>query len=175
MTDDRNDIEYEIGSGNIFADLGIADPETAKLKAKLAYEIARLIDERGLSQEEAAELLGTQQPKVSNIRRGRLKDISVSRLMTYLHRLDRDVYIAIREKPKSRPHGVTLVAGPAPPALHPDRMIAEAGPDRSGFRAIGSPISRGGLRTPSGRGEGKEKGKSTPSKRKSVSPTRKRP
>ena len=59
-------------SGNVFADLGLADPEEALAKAELARQIGALLAERGLTQAQAAALLGVDQPKVSALVRGRL-------------------------------------------------------------------------------------------------------
>jgi predicted XRE-type DNA-binding protein len=66
MTDD-----YEISSGNIFADLGFANSEQELLKAQLTVEIYKLIKARSLTQTQAAELLGTTQAQVSALMRCR--------------------------------------------------------------------------------------------------------
>jgi predicted XRE-type DNA-binding protein len=62
------EIDYEVGSENVLADVGVANPEEARLKAQLAHQINRVIEQRGLSQADAAALLGISQPKVSNLR-----------------------------------------------------------------------------------------------------------
>lgn len=90
------------GSGNVFADLGFADAEERQTKVRLAVALNNIIEERHLSQAEAAELLKINQPKVSALSRFRLEGFSVERLMTYLTALDRDVSIVIRKKPRSR-------------------------------------------------------------------------
>ena len=72
------------GSGNVFADLGLPNPEERLAKAQLAYAIARVIEERGLTQRAAAALMGIDQPKVSHILRGRLADFSTDRLLGFL-------------------------------------------------------------------------------------------
>ena len=71
------------GSGNVFADMGVPEPEHALAKAKLAAEIAAAIEEDDLTQTEAAERLGTDQAKVSAIVRGRLDQFSTERLLQY--------------------------------------------------------------------------------------------
>jgi hypothetical protein len=48
------ELGYEVGSGNVFADLGLPDAEELKAKSDLAIEIVRIIDDRGLRQAEAA-------------------------------------------------------------------------------------------------------------------------
>lgn len=98
------------GSGNVFADLGLPNPEERLAKADLALAISRAIKERGLTQREAATLMGIDQPKVSHVLRGRLADFSTERLMSFLTGLGRDVEIVVRPAPKSRKRGRLHVA-----------------------------------------------------------------
>ncbi len=90
------------GSGNVFADLGFADAEERQTKVRLAVAINNIIEERHLSQVEAAEVLKINQPKISALSHFKLEGFSVERLMTYLTALDRDVSIVIKKKPRSR-------------------------------------------------------------------------
>ena len=69
------------GSGNVFADVGIARPEEYLAKAELARQIIHALDARGVTQTEAARLLGVNQPKVSALRNGRLDGFSTERLI----------------------------------------------------------------------------------------------
>ncbi|MBA3415296.1 MAG: XRE family transcriptional regulator [Chloroflexia bacterium] len=92
--------EYTVGSGNVFADLGHHDPDTALAKADIAGQIASIIDRRGWNQREAADALGLDQPKVSHLVRGRLRDFSLERLMKVLTKLDQDVQIVSRPNPE---------------------------------------------------------------------------
>ena len=87
-------------SGNVFADLGLPDAGTRLVKAELARRIALEIEERMLTQREAAEILGIDQPKVSAIARGRLKELSLDRLLTFLGRLGLDVDIVVSANPE---------------------------------------------------------------------------
>jgi predicted XRE-type DNA-binding protein len=80
-------------SGNVFADMGVAEPEQALAKAKLAAKIAVAIEEEELTQTEAAERLGTDQAKVSAIVRGRLEQFSTERLLQYAQMIGYDVEI----------------------------------------------------------------------------------
>lgn len=93
-------IEYEIGSGNIFKDLGFSNPEEKLTKARLASTIYDIIEERGLTQVEAGKILGINQPKVSALRNGRLSGFSIERLFAFLGKLDRDIEIVIRKRSK---------------------------------------------------------------------------
>jgi predicted XRE-type DNA-binding protein len=82
----------------VFADLGVAAPEEALAKAKLAVRIARIVSSKKLTQTQAAKLLGIDQPKVSALLRGRLSGFSTDRLLRYLTVLGKDVEIVIRSR-----------------------------------------------------------------------------
>jgi predicted XRE-type DNA-binding protein len=101
----------EIGSGNVFADLGYADAEERQTKLRLAYAIGQIVGERRLTQAAAADLLGINQPKVSALLNYKLEGFSVERMMVFLTALDRDVEISIRKKPRSRAGRISVVAG----------------------------------------------------------------
>jgi len=96
MRKKRNQIVVEKSSGNVFADPGLPNPEERLAKADLAIAIAREIQARGLTQAEAAELLGVAQPDISNLMRGRLFGYSIERLTRLLNALGRDVVIRVR-------------------------------------------------------------------------------
>ena len=98
-------IKIERGSGNIFADLGIPDPETHLLKAEIIVELARLCEERKLSQQGAGKLMGISQPEVSRLFRGHFREYSVERLMGFLTDFNRDVEIVVRPRKKAGRHG----------------------------------------------------------------------
>ena len=95
MTAEHHDIEVTESSGNIFADLGVPDPEEALLKADLTLQIQRIIDAQGWTQTQAAAQIGLPQSKVSLLLRGRLSGFSVERLLTILNRLGYDVEVRI--------------------------------------------------------------------------------
>ena len=95
----------EKGSGNIFADLGITEPETALAKAELAFRINAQIEERALKQTEAAALLGIDQAKVSALKRGKLTGFPMERLFRFLTLLGSDVRIVVRKAPVTRKEG----------------------------------------------------------------------
>ena len=74
-------------SGNLFADLGLPKPDDLLVKAELAARIIREIDRRRLTQTDAAEMLGIDQPKVSALKQGELSGFSGERLRGLLLRL----------------------------------------------------------------------------------------
>lgn len=90
-------------SGNVFADLGFANPEQEQIKAHLTLQIYRAIKQRGLTQTQAGAILGIKQPHVSGLMRGRSGNFSVGRLMEFLTALGQDVAIAVR--PSRKAHG----------------------------------------------------------------------
>ena len=98
------------GSGNVFADLGLPNPEQELLKARLTLEIYTILKDRGLTQKQAGELLGIQQPRVSQLLRNRPGNFSVARLMELLTMLGQDVRITV-EPARKRRGGMYLVAG----------------------------------------------------------------
>lgn len=101
----RKEIPVTRGSGNVYADLGFANPAEELAKAQLAHAIAQAIAERGLTQRAAATLMGIDQPKVSHVLRGRLGGFSTQRLLEFLTALGRDVEIVLKKAPRSRKHG----------------------------------------------------------------------
>lgn len=101
----------QISNGNVFADLGLPNPEERLVKAELASKISSLIDQKNLTQIEAAELLGIDQPKVSALTKGRLSGFSVERLLRFLNALGNDVEIVVKPKPEDRYEAKITVVG----------------------------------------------------------------
>ena len=93
------------GSGNVFADLGSAQPEEELTKAKLASLIRQVIERKHLTQMSASALMSIDQPKVSALLNGRLTNFSSERLMRLLTALGQDVKITVRSKPVGRERG----------------------------------------------------------------------
>jgi predicted XRE-type DNA-binding protein len=98
-TDEPGHIER--GSGNVFADLGIPNPDLALAKAELVRRIRDVIAERKLTQAKAAELLGLDQPKVSALVRGRVAGYTIDRLFRFLNALGQRVEITVRPNAKN--------------------------------------------------------------------------
>lgn len=99
--------EFFVGSGNIYKDLGYTNPEEMQAKAALAQQIYETIKARNLTQAKAAELMGIDQPKVSDIIRGRISKYSLDRLMRFLRALGRDIEIRVKKHDK-KSHSPTL-------------------------------------------------------------------
>jgi predicted XRE-type DNA-binding protein len=106
-------IEVEEGSGNVFADLRLPNPEERIAKAGLAFRIAGVIRARRLTQASAARLLKIDQPKISRLLGGQLSGFSTERLMQFLTLLGRDIEIVIKRAPRSRRLGRVRVVATA--------------------------------------------------------------
>lgn len=85
-------VEVHRVSGNVFADLGLADAGKLKIKTGLVIEIRRAMKSRGLTQQEAAKRMGMTQPKVSNMMRGDFTNLSERKLMLKLGRFERSIF-----------------------------------------------------------------------------------
>lgn len=107
--DMRSKEKIERGSGNVFADLGVTHPERVLVRAQVMSRIAEIIQERGLTQKQAAAKLGIPQSKVSCLINGKLSMFSLEYLFGLLNALDRDVKIIIEPKPKAGKSATTRV------------------------------------------------------------------
>jgi len=96
----KETLEREPSSGNVFADLGLADAGEHLIKAGLVVRIDRTIRRRRLTQAAAAEIMGIDQPKISAMLSGQFRGYSVERLMRFLVALGHDVEIVV--KPRRR-------------------------------------------------------------------------
>ena len=90
------DLDYEMGSKNVFADLGMQNAEEKLAKTELIFKINQLIKEKELTQKQAAKLLSVDQAKISLLHRGCQTGFSMERLIRYLSMLDQDIEIIIR-------------------------------------------------------------------------------
>ena len=91
-------VKFEIGSGNIFADLGLPDAEGMLLKSQIVVVLHRLLKKRKLTQTAAAKRIGIGQPDLSNVLRGHFRGYSAERLMRMLTAFDQDVEITVRPR-----------------------------------------------------------------------------
>jgi predicted XRE-type DNA-binding protein len=101
----KRKIEAYEGSGNVFADLGLDNPEELLLKSGIVNELHRLIKARGLTQVKAAKLVGISQPDLSRLLRGDFDDYSSERLMKMLTAFEQDIEIVVRPRRKAGGRG----------------------------------------------------------------------
>jgi predicted XRE-type DNA-binding protein len=90
------------GGGNVFADLGIPNPEQELLKAELTMQIYRIIKQRNLTQTQVGKILGISQPHVSALARNRAGNFSVGRLLDFLTALGQNVEITVKPARKEQ-------------------------------------------------------------------------
>ncbi|MBN6739348.1 XRE family transcriptional regulator [Acidithiobacillus sp. MC6.1] len=101
-------VEVQRSSGNVFADLGLPDPEKLKIKTGLVVEIRKAMRALGLNQLEVAKRMGIPQPKVSGMMHGDFTNLSERKLMDCLNRLGYDIEIKVR--PAAEPIGHLTLA-----------------------------------------------------------------
>jgi predicted XRE-type DNA-binding protein len=95
----KTEIPVERSSGNVFEDIGLAQSAELLAKSEIAARIAAIVEKRGLTQAKAAEILGIDQPSISDLVRGRLRGFSSDRLFRFLNALGQDVRIVIVPRP----------------------------------------------------------------------------
>ncbi len=100
---------YEVGSGNVFADLGFKNSEQELIKAKLTLQIHKLLKARKLTQHGAARLLGTTQPQVSALMRCKPVSVSVGRLMEFLTVLGQDIEVTVKPAARKKTGNMKVV------------------------------------------------------------------
>ena len=105
----RRKKDYEDSSGNVFADLGFRNSKQELLKAKLTIEIYRLLKKRGLTQQQAATLLGTTQAQVSALMRCKPVSVSVGRLMEFLTVLGQDIEVTVKPAGRRKAGDMSVV------------------------------------------------------------------
>jgi predicted XRE-type DNA-binding protein len=91
-----------VDSGNIFADVGLPNPEQELLKAELTLQIYRIIKQRNLTQTQAGKILGISQPHVSALARNRAGNFSVGRLLDFLTALGQNIEITVKPAHKEQ-------------------------------------------------------------------------
>lgn len=106
-----NGIRIETGSGNVFRDLGLPNSRLRLAKARLAAQVNAIIEGHDWTQSEAAQKLGTHQPIISALGRGRLKDISSERLLGWLGVLNKDIEIRVMPKEGKEPRILVSAIG----------------------------------------------------------------
>lgn len=96
-------------SGNVFEDIGSKHPERVLARAQIMERISQIIQQRGLTQDKAAKILGLPQSKVSCLMNGKLSMFSLEHLFELLNALDSDVEIIVKPKTKEERIATTNV------------------------------------------------------------------
>jgi predicted XRE-type DNA-binding protein len=103
-------IRTELSSGNVFADIGLTNPEERIAKAALASTIVETLRAKRLTQTRTARLLGIDQPRVSRLLRGQLAEFSTERLLRFVTLLGQVIEIVIKRLVRSRAGRLRVVA-----------------------------------------------------------------
>ena len=96
----EEETEFFVGSGNVFADLGLPNPGERQLKAYLIMEIGQAISSERLTEQQAVQKLGLRQHDLAELLEGALSKYSINQLIQYLNCLNRDVELSatVRER-----------------------------------------------------------------------------
>ena len=97
-------------TGNIFADLGLKNPEILHLKAELSLKVRHEIKKRGLTQNKAALLLGISQSDVSRFSGQEFERFSVEKYFSFLEILGLRIEVNVRKPTKAKPVGLAFVS-----------------------------------------------------------------
>jgi len=104
-------IEFTKGSGNVFADLGLENADEMYAKNTLAIMIREIIEQRGLTQAQAAKMFGTHQTQVSRLNTGRgVNSMSFDLLLSWLTKLDQNVTVTVKSKTRTQENAIIKVA-----------------------------------------------------------------
>lgn len=100
----RKPIEFEEGSGNTFADLGLKEADQLLARAQIGFHVFKILEAKKLKQREIADVLGIAQPDVSHLMNGHFSRFTTDKLLDFLKRLDRKVTIEVSPRHKGEPH-----------------------------------------------------------------------
>ena len=89
-------------SGNVFKDIGVANPEQHLLKAKVVHFLGKLIEHSGLTQTAAAARIGIKQPDLSKVLRGNFAGFSLERLLLAANAMGADFEIQFKKSRAKR-------------------------------------------------------------------------
>jgi len=83
--------------GNVFADIGFDEQEAAnlKLRSQLMIEVEKDLMKKKLTQQAAADMLGISQPRVSDLKRGKVDKFTIDMLVNFLTKLGHNVSVRV--------------------------------------------------------------------------------
>ena len=106
----RKAIEFEEGSGNVFADLGLKEADQLLARAQIGYHVFKILEDKKLKQRDIAEVLGIAQPDVSHLMNGHFSRFTTDKLLDFLKRLGRKVTIEISRRHRGEPYQAVTFA-----------------------------------------------------------------
>jgi predicted XRE-type DNA-binding protein len=102
---DPSDTEFELSSGNVFADIGFYNAEELLLKSELVQQINKTIKERELTSIQTRDMLNLNEEMMSNLSKGRLTELTLENLFRYLNILGRDLEVVLKPRSTSNSQG----------------------------------------------------------------------
>jgi predicted XRE-type DNA-binding protein len=96
--------KVEVGSGNIFGDLGLKDADQLLARAQIGFDVFKILEDKKLKQREIADVLGIAQPDVSQLMNGHFSRFTTDKLLDFLKRLDHKVTIEVSRRRKGEPY-----------------------------------------------------------------------
>ena len=100
----RRSIEFEVSSGNVFADLGLKEADRLLARAQIGFHVFKILEEKNLKQREVASILGIAQSDVSHLMNGHFSRFTTDKLLDFLKRLGRKVTIEVSRHRKGEPY-----------------------------------------------------------------------
>jgi predicted XRE-type DNA-binding protein len=100
----QKSIKVEVGSGNVFADLGLKDADQLMGRSQIGFHVFKILEEKKLKQREIANILGIAQSDVSHLMNGHFSRFTTDKLLDFLKRLDRKVTIEVSRRHKGEPY-----------------------------------------------------------------------
>lgn len=89
-----------VTKGSVFDDLGFdaAEASNLKIRAALMLAIDQKLGKKKLTQAKAAKLLGVTQPRISDLRRGKIQLFTIDVLVNMLVKLGKPVSLIIDDR-----------------------------------------------------------------------------
>ena len=103
-------IEFEEGTGNVFADLGLDDSDELYARAQIGFYVYKILKSKKLKQREIAGRLGIAQPDVSHLMNGHFSRFTTDKLLDFLKRLDQKVTIQVSRHHRGEPYRQVVFA-----------------------------------------------------------------
>ena len=122
--------EFERSSGNVYADLGHPEADTALAKARLILRIKAAIQHQGWTDEQAAAEIKLEPERLAALKRGRIDEFSTDDLIGILKRLNLDVEISIGPNLSTSRSARVVVHGSDQPIAASSSGVAPLAPVR---------------------------------------------
>ena len=106
----RKSTRVEVGSGNVFADLGLKDADQLMARSQIGFHVFKILEQKRLKQREIASILGIAQSDVSHLMNGHFSRFTTDKLLDFLRQLGRKVIIEASPHHKGEPYQEVISA-----------------------------------------------------------------